>query len=161
MERFGLGFDSHKYKVGNGLKLGGVFIPCKYSFKAHSDGDIIIHALIDSILGALPDIFEYRNIGTIFPDSDPTYKEADSISLLNQILDKVHPWKIESCDIVLIIEEPKIGKNIIDIIENLKKILKTDIVNVKPKTAEGLGLIGNKKGAAAFCIIKLKYDSKK
>ncbi len=155
MERIGLGFDSHKYQKGKGLILGGIFIECDYSFKAHSDGDIIIHSIIDAVIGALPEIFDYQNIGLIFPDNNPQYYKVNSTNLLDQILTKIHPWKISSCDVVLIMEKPKLGYKIKDIIENLKKLLKTEIVNVKPKTAEGIGLIGKSQGAASFCIVKL------
>jgi len=156
MERAGIGFDSHKYKEGNGLVLGGVVIPCQYSFDAHSDGDIIIHSIIDSILGALPDVFDYQNIGSIFPDNDPTFKNISSVKLLEYVLEKIKPWRIYSCDVVIIMEEPKLKTKVRDIIENLKILLKTELVNVKPKTAEGMGIIGEKKGAAATCITILK-----
>lgn len=155
MDRVGIGFDSHKYKKGEGLKLGGVLIPCQYSFQAHSDGDIIIHSIIDALTGALPDIFEYQNIGTLFPDDDPKYRKINSNLLLNKVLEKIYPWKIHNCDIVLIMQEPRLGNKIKEVINNLRKLLKTDLVNVKPKTAENMGLIGNGEGAAAFCILKL------
>jgi 2-C-methyl-D-erythritol 4-phosphate cytidylyltransferase/2-C-methyl-D-erythritol 2,4-cyclodiphosphate synthase len=153
--RVGLGFDSHKYTVGNGLVLGGVLIPCKYSFKAHSDGDIVIHSIIDAIMGALPDIFNYQNIGSAFPDNDPQYKSVNSVSLLNKVLNNMVPWKIFSCDIVIIMEKPKLGNNTKLIIDNLIKLLDTKLVNVKPKTSEGMGLIGKSKAATSLCIIKL------
>lgn len=160
MERIGLGFDSHKYKKGEGLILGGVFIPCQYSFDAYSDGDIVIHSIIDAITGALPDIFQYKNIGTLFPNNDPKYYKINSIVLLQEVLNKIKPWQIYSCDIVLIMEKPKLGEKVKDIIENLIKILSTEIVNVKPKTAESMGLIGKEEGAASFCIIKLYKPQK-
>lgn len=156
MSRVGIGFDSHRYKEGEGLILGGIFIPCQYSFEAHSDGDIIIHSIIDAILGALPDVFNYQNIGSIFPDNDQKYKNANSTHLLQYVLNKIHPWQIHNCDIVLIMEEPKLGKKVHEIIQNLRKMLRTDLVNLKPKTAEGMGFIGNKEGAASICIINLK-----
>ncbi|MFN3477883.1 MAG: 2-C-methyl-D-erythritol 2,4-cyclodiphosphate synthase [bacterium] len=156
MDRVGIGFDSHKYKKGEGLKLGGILIPCQYSFQAHSDGDIIIHSIIDAILGALPDVFEYQNIGSLFPDNDPKYLQIDSCLLLNEVLVKIYPWKIHNCDIVLIMQEPKLGDKVKEVINNLQKLLKTDLVNVKPKTAENMGLIGKGKGAAAFCTLTLK-----
>lgn len=155
MERVGIGFDSHKYKKGNGLYLGGVFVECQYSFQSHSDGDIIIHSVIDAILGALPDVFQYQNIGTLFPDNDPKYENIKSTKLLENILSQIKPWKIDNCDIVLIMEKPKLKEEIFKIIENMKKILNTEIVNIKPKTAEGMGLIGKGKAAAAICVIKL------
>ncbi|MEN3015456.1 MAG: 2-C-methyl-D-erythritol 2,4-cyclodiphosphate synthase [bacterium] len=153
--RVGIGFDIHRYEKGNGLFLGGVLIPCEYRFKAHSDGDIIIHSIIDSILGALPDIFEYKNIGLLFPDNNPEYKNISSVHLLNQVLAQISPWKVDSCDIILIMEKPKLGPKVMEIIDNLKLLLKTNLVNVKPRTAEGTGLIGRQKAASCICIIKL------
>ena len=152
----GIGFDSHKFKKGNGLTLAGVFVPFDKSFDAHSDGDIICHSIIDAILGALSIEFEYNNIGTIFPDNDPQFKNANSLELLNTIVSKIsNQFVINNCDIIIILQEPKLKDYLNNMISNLKKILKTERVNIKPKTGEFMGFIGNKKGAAAFSIISI------
>ncbi len=152
----GLGFDSHRFKEGNGLVLAGVFIPFNKSFEAHSDGDIICHSIIDAILGALSIEFEYNNIGTLFPDNDPQFKNANSLELLNTIVNKIsNNFVINNCDIVIVLQEPKLKNYLNNMISNLKYVLKTERINIKPKTGEFMGFIGNKEGAAAFCIISI------
>ncbi|MGC8815633.1 MAG: 2-C-methyl-D-erythritol 2,4-cyclodiphosphate synthase, partial [bacterium] len=139
----GIGFDSHRFKEGNGLILAGVFVPFNKSFDAHSDGDIICHSIIDAILGALSTEFEYNNIGTIFPDNDPKFKNANSLDLLKSIISKINDdFIIGNCDVVVILQEPKLKDYLPSMIANLKQVLKTDRVNIKPKTAEFMGFIG-------------------
>ncbi|MCX7871087.1 MAG: 2-C-methyl-D-erythritol 2,4-cyclodiphosphate synthase [bacterium] len=152
----GIGFDSHRFKKGNGLILAGVFIPFDKSFDAHSDGDIVCHSIIDAILGALPIEFEYNNIGTIFPDNDPKFKNANSLELLNTVVTKIsNEFVINNCDVIVVLQEPKLRDYLNDMISNLKRILKTERVNIKPKTGEFMGFIGNKEGAAAFSVISI------
>lgn len=152
----GIGFDSHKFKEGNGLILAGVFIPFNKSFQAHSDGDIICHSVIDSILGALSIELGYNNIGTLFPDNDPKFKNSNSLFLLKSIVDKIsNNFVINNCDIVVILQNPKLKDYLPSMVSNLKEVLKTDRVNIKPKTAEFMGFIGSNEGAAAFSIISI------
>jgi 2-C-methyl-D-erythritol 2,4-cyclodiphosphate synthase len=152
----GIGFDSHRFKEGNGLVLAGVFIPFNKSFDAHSDGDIICHAIIDAVLGALSVEFEYNNIGTLYPDNSPNFKNANSLNLLKELIDKINTdFIINNCDITVILQEPKLKDYLPNMISNLKKVLKTNRVNIKPKTAELMGFIGNNEGAAAFAILSI------
>src|SRR5699024_8137671 len=104
--RIGFGFDVHTFKEGDHLMLGGVKIPFHKAFKAHSDGDVVLHALTDAILGAV----KLGDIGTLFPDTDPAYKDADSRKLLVQayqlVLDR--GYEIGNIDITIMAEQPKI-----------------------------------------------------
>src|SRR5699024_4683375 len=104
--RIGFGFDVHAFKEGDHLVLAGVKIPFVRAFKAHSDGDVVLHALTDALLGAV----KGGDIGTLFPDTDPQYKDADSRVLLKEayqvILEK--GWEVENIDITIMAERPKL-----------------------------------------------------
>ena len=150
--RTGFGYDSHRLAHGRRLILGGVEIPFERGLKGHSDADVLTHAIIDAILGALG----LGDIGSHFPDTDPAYKDADSMSLLREIVQKTGAggYEISWVDATVVCEEPKLAPHIQAICESL---LSAGIrgVNVKAKTNEGMGFIGRGEGMAAFAVCTL------
>ena len=153
-EKVGLGFDSHRFKEGEHLILGGVKVPFNKSFDAHSDGDIIFHSIVDAMLGSVGD----GDIGEHFPNT-PEWKDAEGSKLFeitNNLLTK-KGFKLIQVDIVVILEEPKLSQYKAKIIKNLSQILKLNEENIglKAKTSEKMGFIGNNDGAAAQTIIKI------
>jgi len=153
-EKVGLGFDSHRFKEGEYLTLGGIKVPFNKSFDAHSDGDIIFHSIVDAMLGSIGD----GDIGEHFPNT-PEWKDAEGSKLFaitNNLLAK-KGFKLIQVDIVVILEEPKLNQYKAKIIKNLSQILKLNEENIglKAKTSEKMGFIGNNDGAAAQTIIKI------
>ncbi|NBK21407.1 MAG: 2-C-methyl-D-erythritol 2,4-cyclodiphosphate synthase [Spirochaetia bacterium] len=135
--RIGSGWDIHALVPNRALLLGGVRIPHDKGEAGHSDGDVLIHAIIDAILGALAK----GDIGSHFPDTDPAYKNADSQQLLKQVIQQeLPPYSIENLDTTIILQRPKLRVHIDVIRENLAKIMSLDLeqVSVKAKTAEGM-----------------------
>jgi len=156
--RIGHGYDVHRFTEGDSLMIGGVKIPYEKSFLAHSDGDVLIHAICDALLGAagLPDI------GNLFPDSSPEFENIDSKILLSIVLDKITEisLEIEYIDCTVIAQAPKMAphiQNMRSVIANTLKI-PTNMINVKATTEEKLGFTGNKEGIAAHsvCILRSK-----
>ena len=151
--RIGIGYDSHKFVEGRKLFLGGVEIPYGYGLLAHSDGDVLIHALIDAVLGAL----NLGDIGMFFPDTDPHYKDIRSTILLQKINDLLseRKAKIINIDSVLMLEIPKISlyteemKNMLSQILNIQK----ERISIKAKTNEGMGFVGKKEGIASIVVV--------
>ena len=154
--RIGFGFDVHAFKEGDHLVLAGVKIPFERAFKAHSDGDVVLHALTDALLGAV----KGGDIGTLFPDTDPQYKDADSRALLKEayqvILEK--GWEVENIDITIMAERPKLLPYRGEMEQNIATdlMIGTDRVNVKATTTEKLGFVGRKEGIAAQAAVLLK-----
>ena len=150
--RVGIGYDAHKLIPGKGMHLGGVFIECEYSIEAHSDGDVIIHALIDSLLGAAA----LGDIGSLFPSKDPENKDISSSVLLTQVIGLLDSknYKIINIDITLIAETPKIYQKTEQIIDSLSESLRVtkSSVSCKATTTDGLGFEGEKKGIACQAI---------
>jgi 2-C-methyl-D-erythritol 2,4-cyclodiphosphate synthase len=132
--RIGYGWDLHKLIVGRQLILGGIFIPSEKGEEAHSDGDVLIHAVIDSLLGAVAE----GDIGSHFPDNDPEYKDISSMLLLERTLPFLKGKRICNIDCTIVLDEPKLRPYIDTIRQNLAKALTTDISNVsiKAKTSE-------------------------
>jgi 2-C-methyl-D-erythritol 2,4-cyclodiphosphate synthase len=156
--RVGIGFDIHRLEEGKKLVIGGVEIPSEKGFLAHSDGDILFHALTDALLGAIG----YSDIGELFPDTDQRYKNLSSDVFLKEakkIIDD-KKYKIINIDSVIIIEKPKILPYREKIIENTAKVLKIDKdrIFVKAKTNEKLDSIGEKKAAACYVVVLLKKE---
>ena len=141
--RVGTGWDVHRLGTGRKLILGGVVIPSEKGEIAHSDGDVLIHAIIDALLGALAK----GDIGSHFPDSDPKYKDSNSIDLLKQVLEQdLPPYHIVNLDTTIILQKPKLREHIDAIRANLAKALQLELnkVSVKAKTAETiLGELGS------------------
>ena len=148
----GIGYDNHRLEGGNGLILAGVKIPYTKSFLAHSDGDVLIHALIDSLLGA----GGLGNIGQLFPDTDEKYKNISSLQLLaetKELLDKSN-ITVQYIDAVVIAQNPKLSPYIEAMQQNLSKVLSisTDRISIKPKTNEGLDATGKEEAVAVFVV---------
>ncbi|MCL2440441.1 MAG: 2-C-methyl-D-erythritol 2,4-cyclodiphosphate synthase [Treponema sp.] len=156
MIRSGLGYDIHRLKKGRRFLLGGIEIPFLKGEDGHSDGDVLVHAVIDALLGASA----LGDIGELFPPSDPAYKDVDSMKLLQIVYSRVKEakWKLINLDCVVICEKPKVLPFREDIRKSLADALETAIENifVKGKTAEGLGAAGKGKAVEAFaqCLIE-------
>ena len=148
--RIGFGNDIHRLAEGRALMLGGIAIPSKLGEVAHSDGDVLLHALIDALLGAKA----LGDIGALFPPSDAKYKDADSKELLKKVLELTKP-KIINIDATITLEAPKLRGYIDSIRESLSELLSIDVsrVSIKAKTNEGLGEIGSGAAIKAECII--------
>ena len=153
--RVGLGYDVHKLVDGRKLIIGGVDIPHEKGLLGHSDADVLVHAVMDSILGALG----LGDIGKHFPDTDEKYKGADSIKLLEFVYNLIDEkgYAIGNIDCTIIAQSPKMAPHISNMRENMAKALNTstDNINVKATTEEGLGFTGAKEGIAAQSICLL------
>ncbi len=154
--KIGIGYDIHKLKDGVPLMIGGVEIPYPMGFEAHSDGDVLLHSVCDALLGAMG----MGDIGMRFPDTDVKYKGISSLELLKNVADVVFEKGIEvqNIDCVVIAEEPKLGPYREKIRRTISGVLKVEdkAVNVKGKTAEGLGPVGERKAIAAYAAVLLK-----
>jgi len=150
--RIGDGFDAHRFVSGRPLILGGVSIPHEQGLEAHSDGDVLIHALCDALLGAAA----LGDIGAHFPDSSDAYAGIDSRILLRSVIDKLgeHGWQIGNVDMTLIAQAPILAPFIPKMREILAQDMKTDIsaVSVKATTTEKMGYVGRKEGIAARAV---------
>ena len=153
--RIGNGYDVHKLVVGRDLIIGGVKIPHEKGLLGHSDADVLIHAVMDSILGALA----LGDIGKHFPDTDEKYKGADSMKLLEFVYNLINEkgYNIGNIDCTIIAQSPKMAPHIQNMRENIAKTLNTSIenINVKATTEEGLGFTGAKEGISAQSICLL------
>ncbi len=152
---FGIGFDIHRLIKGKKLFLGGIKIPFHSGLKGHSDGDVIIHSVIDSLLGAM----KKKDIGTFFPDNQKKFKNIRSPKMLkpiNELLNKKN-YSINNLDINLICEQPKVSKYRDKIIKSLSSLLgiNKELINLKGKTVEKLGLIGKEKAIACEVICSI------
>jgi len=153
--RIGIGIDTHKLVEGESLILGGIDIPHTKGTLAHSDGDVLIHAIIDALLGAA----NLGDIGKLFPDTDSKYKNIDSKILLTKTIELLseNKYKIENIDSTIILQKPKIS----DFIDKMKIILSDEMkikvsqVSVKATTTEYLGVEGNEEGISAHAIALL------
>lgn len=156
MFRIGNGYDVHKLVEGRKLILGGVEIPHTKGVLGHSDGDVLLHAITDAIIGAIGE----GDIGLHFPDNDENLKNIDSAILLKKIdkLMKQKNYEIVNLDCIIVIQKPKLRPYIDSIKENIAKILdiNSDLVNVKAKTEEKLGFTGNETGVKSYCVVLLK-----
>lgn len=154
--RIGQGYDVHAFGAGNSLTIGGVTIPFTRSLIAHSDGDVLIHALMDAMLGALA----LGDIGHHFPDTDEKYKGYSSRKLLQHInrLIREKGFQIGNADITLVAEAPKMAPYLQPIIDNLAQDLECSIsqLNVKATTTEKLGFTGRGEGIACYAVVLLK-----
>lgn len=157
--RVGFGYDLHKLVDHNinqfPFILGGIVIPFEKSCIAHSDGDVVIHALCDALLGA----GGFQDIGTHFPDNDPKYKNINSQLLLLEVVKllKLHNWIVNNIDITIILEKPKLSIYKEQIVENLATILEIPIqsISVKAKTNEGQDAVGRGEAVIAQVIVSI------
>ena len=158
--RVGMGYDVHKLVENRKLILGGVEIPYEYGLLGHSDADVLVHAIMDALLGAAA----LRDIGRHFPDNDPAYEGADSFELLKKVGEMLEErmYLIENIDATVISQKPKLLPYIDTMVKNVAEALhlEEDLVNIKATTEEGLGFTGKKEGisAQAICFISKALD---
>jgi len=156
--RIGHGFDVHAFTEGRPLILGGVTIPFEKGLAAHSDGDVVIHALCDALLGAVG----LGDIGQHFPDSASEFKNIDSRILLKRVITlvKAHGWEVGNADITIIAQAPKMSPHIHAMRETLAGDLETSInnLNIKATTTEKLGFTGRGEGIAVHAVVLLQTD---
>lgn len=153
----GTGFDIHPFEEAKPMVLGGVNIDVPYGFKAHSDGDVLIHSVIDALLGACG----AGDIGEFFPDTSDEYKNINSTKLLNQIVEFIKNvgYEIVNVDVTIIAQQPKIEPYKMEIKTTLARLLNIEkqFVNIKATTAEKLGFVGRKEGVAVQSSATLNY----
>jgi 2-C-methyl-D-erythritol 2,4-cyclodiphosphate synthase len=153
--RIGFGYDVHRLIPAGKLILGGVEVPYNKGLWGHSDADVLIHAIIDAILGAMA----WGDIGSWFPDSDNSFKDINSRFLLKKVMDKLSEagWQISNLDSTICAQQPKLRPYIDEMRSTLAADLETDIdnVSVKATTEEGLGISGNEEGMSASAIVLL------
>ncbi|MFQ6069539.1 MAG: 2-C-methyl-D-erythritol 2,4-cyclodiphosphate synthase [Candidatus Aminicenantales bacterium] len=155
----GLGYDIHRFSSGRKLYLGGIEISHSQGLLGHSDGDCLLHALIDALLGALGE----GDIGQLFPDTDPGYKNIRSTELLKRVMARVRARRMEiiNVDTVIIAEEPKLAPYV----ERMKEVLSSllgiekEQLEIKAKTNEGLGPVGRKEAVACWAVCLLREKS--
>lgn len=153
--RVGQGFDVHAFTVGDHLTIGGVRIPFERAFLAHSDGDVLLHALCDALLGALA----LGDIGQLFPDNDPAFRGIDSTILLADVSARVQAlgWRIGNLDMTIIAQGPRMAPHIPAMRQRIAEVLtlSLDQVNIKATTTERLGFTGRGEGIAAESVALL------
>jgi len=156
MMRIGLGYDVHAFAENRRLVLGGVVIPHERGLLGHSDADVLTHALADAVLGALRE----GDIGRLFPDTDPAFRDADSIELLGQVgvIVRERGWHVVDADCVVVAERPKISPYREEMRASLARALGVPVesVGVKATTTEGLGFEGREEGIAAHAVVLLE-----
>ena len=155
MFRIGFGYDAHRLVEGRSLIIGGVRIPYHLGLMGHSDADVLTHAIIDAILGALA----RGDIGQHFPDSDPAYKDMESLLMLEKIVEwvKADGFKINNLDTTIVAERPKMASYLPTMRERVAETLDAslDQINIKATTTEGMGFCGRQEGIAAYAVISL------
>jgi len=158
--RIGIGYDVHALEKGRKLIIGGVLIPYEKGLFGHSDADVLVHAIMDSILGALG----LGDIGRLFPDTDNKYKDADSRVLLRQVVKLMFDknYKLGNLDAIIIAQKPKMSPYTEQMKKNLAEDFKTDIsnINIKATTTEHLGFEGRGEGIAAQSVCLLEKQEK-
>ena len=162
--RIGFGYDSHRFEAGRRLVLGGVEIPGETGLRGHSDADVVIHAVIDALLGAAA----LGDIGSHFPDTDERWRGADSAKLLSAVVAEVGTagWTVGNIDVTVICERPRIGPHVESMRARLAELLwpgdaeRTGRVSVKGKTNEGMDDVGAGAGIEvhAVCLLKGKAE---
>ena len=158
--RIGFGYDMHRLKEGRPLWMGGILLEHSMGLDGHSDADVLVHAIMDALLGAAA----LRDIGRHFPDNDPAYEGADSIELLKKVGEMLEErmYLIENIDATVIAQKPKLLPYIDTMVKNVAEALhlEEDQVNIKATTEEGLGFTGKKEGisAQAICCISKALD---
>lgn len=154
--RVGQGIDFHRLEKGRRLWLGGILIPSETGCVAHSDGDVLLHALCDAILGAAG----LRDIGFHFPDNDPAYKNIDSKILLKRTFELIRAtgFSLVNADCTLCLEMPKISSFVPEMSKIISEILETvpENISIKATTTEKLGFTGRGEGVAAFAVVLIR-----
>ncbi len=158
--RIGHGFDAHRFRRGRKLVLGGVEIPRAAGLWGHSDADVLLHALINALLGALGK----GDIGAHFPDRDPRYKNISSVKLLEEVLRMMgrEKFRVVNGDVTIVAEKPRLAPHAAKIRRRLAALLKIPAarINLKAATAEGMGEIGRGRGMAATAVVLLERRGK-
>lgn len=154
--RIGHGYDVHAFGEGDKIVIGGVVIPHHHGLIAHSDGDVLLHALCDALLGAVA----LGDIGKHFPDSDMQYRNADSRSLLRMVYSKVKAqgWQLANADMTIVAQAPRMATYIPHMVQTIAADLQAQPgqVNVKATTTERLGFTGREEGIAAYAVVLLQ-----
>ena len=157
MYRVGIGHDTHRLQPGGPLHLAGTEVPHAFGCDAHSDGDVVLHALIDAILGAL----SWGDIGEWFPDSDPQWAGVDSGGLLEQVMAKVSTagWTVGNADCIIFAQQPKLSPMKDGMRTRLAQLLRipNDRVSIKAKTGEQVGPIGREEAISAQAVVLLEH----
>jgi len=156
--RIGLGYDVHALAEGRDLIIGGVTIPHERGLDGHSDADVLIHAVMDAILGAMRE----QDIGSLFPDTDLQYKGADSVELLRAVAKRAweRGWQIADLDCVIVAQEPKLAPYRDQMRANIAEALGIEIesIGVKATTTEHLGFAGREEGIGAYAVVLLARE---
>ncbi len=154
--RIGYGYDSHRFEDGRKLVLGGVEFPGETGLKGHSDADVLIHAVIDSLLGAAA----LGDIGSHFPDTDEQFKDADSVLLLRKVVEEIrlHRYSISNIDVTVICERPRLRSKVDTIRARLSEAMEVDVsrVSVKGKTNEKMDDVGDGVGIVCHSVALLE-----
>ncbi len=153
--RVGLGYDSHRFALDRPLVIGGIRIPFDKGLAAHSDGDVLIHAICDALLGAAA----LKDIGTHFPDNSAQYQNIDSKLLLEKVVALLvaQGWRVNNIDCTLILEEPKMKPYVDTMTQTLAPILQVEPadLSIKAKTNEQMGYTGHREGVAALAVASI------
>jgi 2-C-methyl-D-erythritol 2,4-cyclodiphosphate synthase len=153
--RTGFGYDAHRLVEGRPLILGGISIPFSKGLLGHSDADVLTHAVIDAILGALA----MGDIGGHFPDTDPAFKDMQSLRMLETVLVWVQEagYRVNNVDSTIVAQKPRLASHILEIQARLSEILRVPVhqISVKAKTSEGMGFCGREEGMEAFAVVSL------
>ena len=156
MLRIGHGFDVHAFAEGRRLVLGGVDVPAERGLAGHSDADVVAHALMDAVLGALRE----GDIGKLFPDTDPAYEGADSLALMRRVAELAHSrgWRVADADCTIAAQAPKLAPYREQMRANMAAALgvPAEAVGVKATTTERLGFVGREEGVAAWAVVLLE-----
>jgi len=154
--KVGMGYDVHRLVEGRRLILGGVEVPFGRGLLGHSDGDVLLHAICDALLGAAGK----GDIGQHFPDTDPEYKDISSLSLLEKVKGLIKGYRINNIDSIVIAQEPKLAPYLSKMKENVAKALRIDKdkTNIKATTTEKLGSIGRGEGIAVYALVSLEKE---
>ena len=152
--RIGQGFDVHALAPGRRLVIGGVAIPHEKGLEAHSDGDVLLHAICDALLGAAA----LGDIGKHFPETDPAYAGADSRGLLREVRRKLGNYRIVNVDATILAQAPRMAPHVPQMIANIAADLQLEVsaVNVKATTTEALGFVGRKEGIASQAVVLIE-----
>ena len=154
--RIGMGYDVHRLKDGLSFILGGIKLTYKKGIVAHSDGDIVFHAISDALLGAAG----LGDIGHFFPDTDLKYQNIDSSIILSEVLKQLnnHSYCIGNIDITIVLEKPKLQSLMLQIKKSISDHLKINInqINTKATTSEGMGFVGLEKGIACYAVVLIE-----
>ena len=155
MFRVGFGYDVHRLVEGRPLVIGGCRIPHRTGLLGHSDADVLVHAMMDAFLGAIGK----GDIGQHFPDTDPSFKDADSLVLMKKVIELVRRerYSVNNVDATIVAEKPKLAPHIPEMKERIAAALQVHVsrINIKATTSERMGFCGREEGIAAYAVVSL------